>query len=331
MRGAVSQAPAPAASPHPSSARLGFALTELHYPPHQGEGEQEPTASVPASVSLPLMGRVPKLVRRKPVLAQVGWGESPGSGAEQMTTPVSSNPLRSHHKTPATPNLCTDPKTHGRFTSSPPRGDGATNDWRWGCGGFGSRPGTGRGKRITGPSGGPQAYLSGSRPRASISPTSGEAKVSPNTRTTRTRQSPRPGRHTRRPPASSLMVSSSTTIPSATARRALPHIHGVPNAPDRSRSAPPAKPDIRRRRRPSRFTLEAFYCLTREVGPLEPYDPLPPELFAEVNRLLLRGGRRLAHAPAWQRACPFPANMVGAVTRPRRGDRFAETSLPSRP
>jgi hypothetical protein len=81
-----------------------------------------------------------------------------------------------------------------------------------------------------------------------------------------------------------------------------------PLAPEPQRPAP-----LRRRRHPNRFSLEVFYCLTRELDPFGPTDPLPDDLLASINRLLLRGGRALAHAPAWQRARPFPASMAGAV------------------
>ena len=47
------------------------------------------------------------------------------------------------------------------------------------------------------------------------------------------------------------------------------------------------------------------FC-SQDFGAIEPYGPVPAELLAKANRLLLRGGRTLARAPGWQRAQPFP-------------------------
>ena len=80
----------------------------------------------------------------------------------------------------------------------------------------------------------------------------------------------------------------------------------MPTALDLSRLPP-----LRLNLRPGRFAREIFRCLERDFLPLEPDDRVPPELLARVNRLLIRGGRLLAHAPGWQRARPFPAGIEG--------------------
>ena len=63
--------------------------------------------------------------------------------------------------------------------------------------------------------------------------------------------------------------------------------------------------------RPGRFAREVLRCLEDDFLPMAPDDPVPPDLLGKVNRLLVRGGRLLAHAPGWQRAKPFPAGVTG--------------------